>query len=123
MKLSEYLKSPDFKIDSFLNLGNKILYFEDNSLDKTKQNEIEQTLYKVVFFSRESKNIGIIIIPKYPFTMYRNGVIIEHPNFVLKEHPSLVTVELIFFTKIQFITNQEKTATIIAKSLSDTPNY
>jgi hypothetical protein len=123
MFLSKIFTLKDFKLDSFIALESCILYFKEIGIQNAKKHELDYPLYKVISYSRAGKTIGIIVVPKYKWTVFKNGIIIEHPNFVLSDKISLVTVELIYWTEVQFVTNSEKTATIICKSLSDTPNY
>ncbi len=123
MKLSELLSQPGFSTSKFMFAPKSVIYFKEANIADTKKQEIDKPLYKVISFNKEGRTIGIIIFPKYKFTLYSNGVIIQHPNFKLPKVAGLVTTELSYWSEVHFVTNAPNTMTQIVKSLSDTPNY
>lgn len=126
MKLSEILADPSFVISKFKSVPDEapkgVIYFKERDLTDTKQTRINKPLYEVIAFTKEGRTVGILILPKYKWTLYSNGVMIQHSNFKLRKE-AVVNTELSYWSEVHFITNVENTFTMIAKSYSDTPNY
>lgn len=123
MNLRDIIESKDFVKNTIIPINKKyILYYTEDSLPEFKIAEFNKPLYSLSVLSKSSQPIGIILKPKYKWTLFSNGVIIEH-NFKLKEKPEPVSVDFSFWSDLHLVTNVSATMTMLCKSGSETPNY
>lgn len=123
MKLSEIITNPSFKKNTILKINdNNLLYYTEDTVSEFKTSEFNKALYSIIVLSKSSQPIGLILKPKYKWTQFANGVIIEH-NFKLKEKPEPVSVDFSFWSDLHIITNVSATMSMLCKSGSETPNY